>query len=343
MSEQYGQSPDAPQIAKRILIGDPLTSEQADHQLLPKRMALPIFASDALSSVAYGPQEMLMTLALGGLAFLTFAPWVAAAVVVLLVVVVLSYRQLIRAYPSGGGDYEVASKNFGEIPGVVVAAALLVDYILTVSVSIASGVDNIISAVPELDPFRVELAVGFVVLIESLGTLSTLVTDLLDVSRVQAGALAVSSTAVDAAGCILAAVDELGLGPTEVTLDLGEDLPPLQADPVLLQRVLVNVIANARRFAPDDTQVVVSTRKEGTREAIRVIDHGPGVSPQRRDDIFQPFQRLGDTDNSTGLGLGLALSRGFAAGMGGSLRPDETPGGGLTMTIRMPLADEEGR
>ncbi|WP_232304677.1 APC family permease [Microbacterium sp. XT11] len=128
-------------------------------------MALPIFASDALSSVAYGPQEMLMTLALGGLAFLTFAPWVAAAVVVLLIVVVLSYRQLIRAYPSGGGDYEVASKNLGEIPGVVVAAALLVDYILTVSVSIASGVDNIISAVPELDSFRVELAVGFVVLI----------------------------------------------------------------------------------------------------------------------------------------------------------------------------------
>ncbi|MFT4260737.1 APC family permease [Microbacterium sp.] len=128
-------------------------------------MALPIFASDALSSVAYGPQEMLMTLALGGLAFLAFAPWVAAAVVILLVVVVLSYRQLIKAYPSGGGDYEVASKNLGEVAGVVVAAALLVDYILTVSVSIASGVDNIISAVPELDPLRVELAVGFVILI----------------------------------------------------------------------------------------------------------------------------------------------------------------------------------
>ncbi|MDR2323753.1 MAG: APC family permease [Microbacterium sp.] len=128
-------------------------------------MALPIFASDALSSVAYGPQEMLMTLGLGGLAFLTFAPWVAAAVVLLLIVIVLSYRKLIQAYPSGGGDYEVASKNLGEIPGVVVAAALLVDYILTVSVSIASGVDNIISAVPQLDPWRVELAVGFVILI----------------------------------------------------------------------------------------------------------------------------------------------------------------------------------
>jgi len=159
------ESADAPQVAKRILLGEPLSTEKANEQLLPKRMALPIFASDALSSVAYGPQEMLMTLGLGGLAFLTFAPWVAAAVVLLLIVIVLSYRKLIQAYPSGGGDYEVAAKNLGEIPAVVVAAALLVDYILTVSVSIASGVDNIISAVPQLDPFRVELAVGFVILI----------------------------------------------------------------------------------------------------------------------------------------------------------------------------------
>ncbi|MFJ4165411.1 APC family permease [Microbacterium sp. NPDC089698] len=165
MANDSRESADAPQVAKRILLGEPLSTEKANEQLLPKRMALPIFASDALSSVAYGPQEMLMTLGLGGLAFLTFAPWVAAAVVLLLIVIVLSYRKLIQAYPSGGGDYEVASKNLGEIPGVVVAAALLVDYILTVSVSIASGVDNIISAVPQLDPWRVELAVGFVILI----------------------------------------------------------------------------------------------------------------------------------------------------------------------------------
>nr|WP_231917919.1 APC family permease [Microbacterium pygmaeum] len=128
-------------------------------------MALPIFASDALSSVAYAPQELLMILLTGGLAFLAFSPWVAVAVVVLLIVVVVSYRQLIRAYPSGGGDYEVASKNLGEVPGVVVASALLVDYVLTVAVSVASGVDNIISAIPELNPGRVELAVGFVILI----------------------------------------------------------------------------------------------------------------------------------------------------------------------------------
>ena len=154
-----------PQLVKRILLGDPLSSEESAEQLLPKRRALPIFASDALSSVAYAPQELVMILLIGGLTFLSFTPIVAVAVVVLLIVVVLSYRQLIKAYPSGGGDYEVARKNLGEIPGVVVASALLVDYVLTVAVSVASGVDNIISAIPGLDPARVELAVGFVVLI----------------------------------------------------------------------------------------------------------------------------------------------------------------------------------
>ena len=156
---------DEPPIAKRLIIGDPLTSQKLDDQLLPKKMALPIFASDALSSVAYAPQELLMILLIGGLAFLVVRPWIAVAVVVLLVVVVISYRQLIKAYPSGGGDYEVASKNLGEVPGVVVASALLVDYVLTVAVSVASGVDNIISALPALNPRRVELAVGFVILI----------------------------------------------------------------------------------------------------------------------------------------------------------------------------------
>ena len=153
---------------KRWLIGDPLPSEKLEGQLLPKHLALPIFASDALSSVAYAPQELFLILTLGGLAFLSFAPWVAAAVVLLLIVVVTSYRQLIKAYPSGGGDYEVAHKNLGEKAGLVVASALLVDYILTVAVSVASGVDNIISAFPGLNPFRVEIAVGFVILLAAV-------------------------------------------------------------------------------------------------------------------------------------------------------------------------------
>jgi len=153
---------------KRWIIGEPLPTEHLDGQLLPKHLALPIFASDPLSSVAYAPQELLMILTLGGLAFLSFAPWVAAVVVVLLVVVVASYRQLIKAYPSGGGDYEVAHKNLGEKAGLVVASALLVDYVMTVVVSVASGVDNIISALPLLAPLRVEFAVFFVILLAAV-------------------------------------------------------------------------------------------------------------------------------------------------------------------------------
>jgi amino acid transporter len=150
---------------KRWLIGEPLPSDKLEGQLLPKHLALPIFASDALSSVAYAPQEMLLILLLGGTAFLAFAPWVAGAVVILLTVVVLSYRQLVKAYPSGGGDYEVARKNIGEVAGLIVASALLVDYVLTVAVSVASGVDNIISAFPMINPFRVEIAIFFLVLL----------------------------------------------------------------------------------------------------------------------------------------------------------------------------------
>lgn len=153
---------------KRWLIGEPLANHQLEGQLLPKHLALPIFASDPLSSVAYAPQELVMILAIGGLGFLAYGPGVALAVVVLMAVVVLSYRQLVRAYPSGGGDYEVARKNLGEKAGLVVGAALLVDYVMTVAVSVASGVDNIISAFPQLDGVRVELAVVFVVLLAAM-------------------------------------------------------------------------------------------------------------------------------------------------------------------------------
>ncbi|MFB4349512.1 ATP-binding protein [Microbacterium sp. CR_7] len=179
---------------------------------------------------------------------------------------------------------------------------------------------------------------------ESLATLSTLVTDLLDVSRVQAGVLAVSAMPIDVAGPVLAAVDELGLGPSDVELALDPKLSAVTADPVLLQRVLVNVIANARRHAPAHSRVLVSTSAIDERAEIRVVDRGAGIPAEKRDAIFQPFQRLGDTDNTTGLGLGLALSRGFAEGMGGSLTPEDTPGGGLTMVISLPLAgaDTEG-
>jgi amino acid transporter len=157
-----------PRVLKRLIIGRPVSTELAGHALLDKRLALPIFASDALSSVAYATQEILLVLTVAGTAFLYLAPWVAAAVVVLMAAVVASYRQLVRAYPTGGGDYEVASKNIGRPAGVIVASALLVDYVMTVAVSVSSGVDNIISALPSWHDARVPLALGFVVLLAAV-------------------------------------------------------------------------------------------------------------------------------------------------------------------------------
>lgn len=154
--------------AKRLLVGRPVTSENLGETLLPKRIALPVFASDPLSSVAYATEEILKVLSLGALAYLYLTPWIALAVVVLLTVVVISYRQVVRAYPGGGGSYEVATRNLGRSAGMVVAAALMVDYVMTVAVSVAAGVDNIISALPVLNTHRVLLAIAFVVLLTGM-------------------------------------------------------------------------------------------------------------------------------------------------------------------------------
>ena len=153
---------------KRLVVGRPVRSDRLGETLLTKRLALPIFASDPLSSVAYATQEILLVLALGGLAYLYLTPWIGLCVIVLLAVVVVSYRQVVHAYPSGGGSYEVASKNLGPSAGLVVAAALLVDYVMTVAVSVAAGVDNIISAVPELNGHRIAINLGFVVLLTAM-------------------------------------------------------------------------------------------------------------------------------------------------------------------------------
>ena len=153
---------------KKYFLGKKLSNQTIEGQLLPKFIALPVFSSDPLSSVAYGPQELIMVLTLGGLFMLNFAPGIAAMVVVLLTVIVLSYRKIIEAYPGGGGDYEVAKKNFGDRAALIVAAALLLDYVMTVAVSVASGTDNLISAFPELAPWRVEIAVGFILLLTAI-------------------------------------------------------------------------------------------------------------------------------------------------------------------------------
>jgi len=175
---------------------------------------------------------------------------------------------------------------------------------------------------------------------ESLTTLSDLVNDLLDVSRLQAGVLVIARTPVEPADAIIPAMEELGLGPDQVELDCDPDVPAALADPVLLQRVIVNLLLNAQRFAPPGTKVRLSTSAFAQTVEIRVTDHGPGISPERFDEIFLPFQRQGDTDNNTGLGLGLALSKGFIEGMGGTLNPEDTPGGGLTMVISLEALPE---
>ena len=151
--------------AKRVLFGRALHTNQLGETLLPKRIALPVFASDALSSNGYATQEILLVLSLGGYALFAYAPWVAAAVVLVFIVVVASYRQNVHAYPSGGGDYEVVSTNLGPRSGVFVASALMVDYVLTVAVSISSAVANAASAIPFMGEHAVAIAVGLVVIL----------------------------------------------------------------------------------------------------------------------------------------------------------------------------------
>ncbi|PRH78466.1 DNA-binding protein [Streptomyces solincola] len=152
-------------VPKRILIGRALRSDRLGETLLPKRIALPVFASDPLSSVAYAPGEVLLVLSIAGVSAYHFSPWIAVAVVVLMFTVVASYRQNVHAYPSGGGDYEVANTNLGPRAGLTVASALLVDYVLTVAVSISSGVENLGSAIPFVVEHKVFSAIAVIVLL----------------------------------------------------------------------------------------------------------------------------------------------------------------------------------
>jgi amino acid transporter len=152
-------------VPKRLLVGNPMRSGQLQETLLPKRLALPVYCSDAISSNAYATQEILLVLALGGASLVLLTPWVALAVVTLLALVTLSYRQTCHAYPGGGGAYAVSRANLGRNASLVAAAALMVDYVMTVAVSIASGVENFVSAFPGLAPYSVELCIGFIVVI----------------------------------------------------------------------------------------------------------------------------------------------------------------------------------
>ena len=153
---------------KRLLVGRPMRSEGLGETLLPKRIALPVFASDALSSVAYAPDEVFLTLALAGGAALTYSPVIGLAVAFVMLIVVASYRQNVHAYPSGGGDYEVATVNLGDKAGLTVASALLVDYVLTVAVSVSSGSQYAATALPALRGHEAIFAVVVVLLLMTI-------------------------------------------------------------------------------------------------------------------------------------------------------------------------------
>jgi len=166
-------------------------------------------------------------------------------------------------------------------------------------------------------------------------SLSSLLDNLLDVTRLQAGVLIAHLAPTDVA-------DALDCGPdfdwSAVTVDLPDDLPMVRGDAGLLERVLCNLLENAARHSPPGTPVTLTARREGEGVTIRVADHGPGVDPGRFADLFTPFERLGR--GGSGLGLGLAIARGFTEAMGGRLVPSTTPGGGLTMTVELEVADD---
>lgn len=165
--------------------------------------------------------------------------------------------------------------------------------------------------------------------------LNDIIGNLLDMSRLQAGALSVHPRPTVLLE-VLAGVVRLGEG--RVELAIPEDLPMIRADAGLLERVLANLVANADRLLPPGEKVVIAAERVGGRVAVRVVDHGPGVAPERFEEIFAPFQHFGDR-STTGVGLGLAIARGFTEAMGGTLTPSPTPGGGLTMTVTLEVAD----
>ena len=175
---------------------------------------------------------------------------------------------------------------------------------------------------------------------EALDRLSALIANLLDMSRLQTGSLAIDLEPVDVEEVLIRARREVG--PGEVRILLPEHLPPVLADPGLLERIFANVLSNAVQFSPPGIPPRVHADVLEDTVETRFIDHGPGVPSAQLDDIFLPFQRLGDTDPSTGLGLGLALSRGLAEAMGGRLVAEPTPGGGLTVVLSLRSAAASG-
>jgi two-component system sensor histidine kinase KdpD len=178
---------------------------------------------------------------------------------------------------------------------------------------------------------------------ESLDRLTRLVDNLLDMSRLQAGALSVFPRPADLEEIVSRSLDDLGPAARQVIVDMPRTLPEVQVDPAILERVIANVTANALRYSPPGSPPMLTASAMAGRVELRIVDRGPGIPEADRDRVFVPFQRLGDTDNTTGVGLGLALSRGLTEAMGGTLDPEDTPGGGLTMAISLPAAPAPDR
>ena len=175
---------------------------------------------------------------------------------------------------------------------------------------------------------------------EESDRLNALVGNLLDMSRLQTGSLDVSLTAVGVDEVIPAALASIGPRAGEVDVDVDETHPRVLADPGLLERALANVIANALAHSPAGAPVRVVAGAAGEGVDVRVVDRGPGVPPADRERMFLPFQRLGDSaGNGDGVGLGLAVARGFVEAMGGEVETEDTPGGGLTMVFRLRAAE----
>jgi len=173
---------------------------------------------------------------------------------------------------------------------------------------------------------------------ESLDRLTHLVANLLDMSRLQAGALSLFPRPSGLDEIVARSLDDLGPAGREITVDIPDALPAVSADPAILERIVVNLTENALRYSPAGKPPLLAASTLGDRVELRVVDRGPGIPEGDRDRMFVPFQRLGDTDNTTGVGLGLALARGLTEAMDGTLTAEDTPGGGLTMTISLPAA-----
>jgi two-component system sensor histidine kinase KdpD len=175
---------------------------------------------------------------------------------------------------------------------------------------------------------------------EETDRLTALVANLLDMSRLQAGALSLHRRPVGVEEIVPAALSSLGDRARGDVVEVGvaETLPRVEADPALLERVLANLIDNALAWSPPGVPVRVEAGRVPGAVHVRIVDRGPGIPPAERDRVFLPFQRLGDRSTGAGVGLGLAVARGFTVAMGGELTVEDTPGGGTTMVVVLPTA-----